>query len=188
MSHLADDKNYQSVGLDDVMPDYDFRERHHRSVGATVEATWTALTELTLTDLTITRPLVALRHVNRSSGAHKPLLTDGPIGLVYCKDQEVAIAGAIGRPWQPRPSKKPVADLPSFIEFADPGWTKYLTEFRIEPGLSRNRCTLSTETRGLSTDVHARRRFRLYWTLIRLPSGLIRREILRSVERTATAV
>ncbi len=72
MSHIADDKNDQTVGLDDVMPDYDFRERHHRSVGATVEATWTALTELTLADLTITRPLVALRRANRSRGAHKP--------------------------------------------------------------------------------------------------------------------
>ncbi len=79
-----------------------------------------------------------------------------------------------------------MADLPSFLQFADPGWTKYLTEFRVEPGLSRNRCTLSTETRGLSTDDRARRRFRLYWTLIRLPSGLIRRDILRSVARTAT--
>ncbi len=76
-------------------------------------------TVTTALELAATRPLVALRHVNRSSGAHKLLLTDGQIGLVYCKDQEVAIAGAIGRPWQPRPSKKPVADLPSFIEFAD---------------------------------------------------------------------
>lgn len=185
MPHAADDI-VDSIVLDDLMPHYEFCERHHRSVDATVDATWTALTTLTLVGLTIARPLVALRHLGRSADARKPLLTDGPLGLLYRKDREVAIAGAIARPWQLRPSKKPVADLPSFVEFADPGWTKYLTEFRVEPGLSRNQCTLSTETRGLSTDDHARRRFRLYWTLIRLPSGLIRRDILRSVARSAT--
>ncbi len=185
MPHSADD-NDESIVLDDLMPRYEFCERHHRSVDATVEATWTALTTLTLADLTITRPLVVLRHLGQSAGAHKALLTDGPVGLLYREDRKVAIAGAIARPWQLQPSKKSVADLPSFLQFADPGWTKYLTEFRVEPGLSRNRCTLSTETRGLSTDERARRRFRLYWTLIRLPSGLIRRDILRSVARTAT--
>lgn len=185
MPHAADDSD-DSIKLDDVMPHYEFCERHHRSVDATVDATWTALTTLTLAGLTITRPLVALRHLGRSEGAHQPLLTDGPIGLLYRKDREVAIAGAIARPWQLQSSKKPVADLTSFVEFVEPGWTKYLTEFRVEPGLSRNQCTLSTETRGLSTDNQARRRFRLYWTLIRLPSGLIRRDILRSVARTAT--
>jgi hypothetical protein len=173
--------------LDDIMPRYEFAERHQRHVDAPADATWAALTALTLDDLTITRPLVALRHLRLPEAPRRPLLTDGPVTLLHREDGRVAVAGAIARPWQPRAPRQEVGSLADFIAFTSPGWTKYLTEFRIEPGASDDRCTLSTETRGTSTDGRSRRRFRLYWTLIRLPSGLIRRDILRAVAQAAVA-
>ena len=42
---------------------------------------------------------------------------------------------------------------------------------------------LVTETRVESTDARARRLFALYWLVIRLGSGLIRRDLLRAVRR-----
>ena len=44
---------------------------------------------------------------------------------------------------------------------------------------------LATETRVLCLDTASRRRFRLYWTLIGPFSGLIRKDILRSIKRQA---
>jgi hypothetical protein len=46
---------------------------------------------------------------------------------------------------------------------------------------------VSTETRITATDTTTRVRFGLYWTLIRAGSGLIRRDLLRTVARRATA-
>jgi hypothetical protein len=59
----------------------------------------------------------------------------------------------------------------------------FLTDFRIEPRDGGVR--LSTETRGYSTDPHARRLFALCWTIIRPGSGLIRRGMLASAARIA---
>jgi hypothetical protein len=173
--------------LDDLMPEYDFAERHQRRVEATPDATWSALASLTLDDLTVTRPLLALRHLRASRAPSKPLLTNGPVTLLHREDGRVAIAGAIARPWRPRAPKREVSSLAEFRAFNDAGWTKYLTEFRIEPDGDHGRCTLSTETRGISTDVHARRRFGVYWAIIRVPSGIIRRDILRAVARSVLA-
>ena len=44
---------------------------------------------------------------------------------------------------------------------------------------------LSTETRVEATDARTRVLFGVYWTLIRLGSGLIRRDMLRAVARAA---
>lgn len=167
------------------MPHYEFNEVHQRRIDASVEVTWNALAALTLDDLTITRPLVVLRHLARKRTPRSPLLTEGAVTLLHREDGQVALAGAIGRPWRLNAQKRPITNLPDFLAFTEPGWTKYLTEFRVDPGARTGHCLLSTETRGFSTDQHARKRFRLYWTVIRIPSGLIRRDILRTVARMA---
>ena len=46
---------------------------------------------------------------------------------------------------------------------------------------------LTTETRVLLTDARARRRFRLYWLVVRPMSGLVRRSWLRAAKRRAEA-
>jgi hypothetical protein len=45
---------------------------------------------------------------------------------------------------------------------------------------------VSTETRVSATDASTRARSGLYWKLIRVGSGLIRRDLLRAVARRAT--
>ena len=46
---------------------------------------------------------------------------------------------------------------------------------------------LSTETRAIANDDAARRRFAIYWRLIRPASSLIRHDILRAIARQAEA-
>lgn len=70
------------------------------------------------------------------------------------------------------------------LGFEEPGWTKYLTDFHLEP--CDGGVQLTTETRGYSTNDRARRRFALYWALIRPASGPVRRDMLVTIRRLAT--
>jgi hypothetical protein len=91
----------------------------------------------------------------------------------------------IGRPRQFRPVRLPVGSIQRFIAFQEKGWGKYLVSFELAPGPGG--VLLTTGTRGTSTDPAARRRFALYWAVIRHPSGLIRRDVLKAVARAAEA-
>lgn len=171
--------------LEQTMPVYRFHERHNRWVAASSTEVWQALTTLRLDQMPLARPLVALRHLGtRTAMPTAPLFTDGPVRMIEVLAPTYAIGGAIGRPWQRQPTRRDVTSLPEFIAFDEPGWTKYLTDFHLEP--REGGIQLTTETRGYSTDDWARRRFALYWALIRPASGLVRRDLLTTVSRLAT--
>ena len=176
-------------GLDHLMPTYDFSERHHRLIEASPEQVWRALTELSLAQLSITRPLVGIRGLGRKRGRlDQPLFTHGPVTMLLVNEPWCAVGGAIGRPWQLSPTHHTVSTLDDFLEFEEPGWATYLTDFRLRPSdRSGGGTVLSTETRVSCTDTRSRRRFGWYWLLIRPFSGLIRRDMLASAGRIAVA-
>ncbi len=166
------------------MPVYHFNERHSRWVNAEPEDVWAALNQLSLSDLTITRPLLMIRGLSRpGSIERRPFLERGPVRLYDTTAPHYAVGGLVARPWQLRPAHVDVADLAEFAAFTEPGWVKCLTDFEVQ--VHGGRVRLSTETRGYSTDARARRRFRLYWAVIRIGSGLIRRDMLAAVGRQA---
>ncbi|MDA8393046.1 MAG: hypothetical protein M0Z87_09690 [Actinomycetota bacterium] len=170
--------------LEQTIPVYHFHERHSRWIDTSPAKAWEALNTLTLEQPTVARPLVAIRHLGRTTSPAKPLLSDGPLQMLEMDAPTYAVGGAIARPWQRRPDRRDISTVSEFARFDEPGWTKYLADFRIE---SRDGgVQLITETRGYSTDDWARRRFTLYWTLIRPASGLIRRDMLATIERRAT--
>lgn len=172
------------TSLTRAMPVYHFAERHGRTIAASPDAVWRVLTELTFSQLTVTRPLVALRGLGRATSP-RPLFIDGPVRMLEMSAPSYAVGGAIARPWQIVPSRQPVSTLGEFAEFAEPGWVKYLVDFSLEPVDGGTR--LTTETRGYSTDNRSRMRFAAYWALIRPWSGLIRRDVLATVDRLATS-
>jgi hypothetical protein len=170
--------------LQQAMPVYHFHERHSRLISAPPDVVWQALTTLTLNDLSITRPLIALRNVGgyRTSSA-KPLLTNGPAPIFDLDPPRYAIGGSVSRPWQLRPERRTVGSIDEFAAFDEPGWVKYLVDFDLTPQGDATR--LSTETRGYSTNDHARRMFRFYWAAIRLGSAAVRRDILASIAKAS---
>lgn len=170
--------------LQRTMPVYHFRERHSRLISAPPDVVWQALTTRTFDDLRITRPLVALRYLGRRrTSSAKLVLTEGPTSILDLDEPRYAIGGAVGRPWQLTPERRPVTSIDEFRTFDEPGWVKYLVDFELTPEGDATR--LSTETRGYSTNDHARRMFRFYWAAIRLGSGLIRRDVLASIARAS---
>lgn len=77
-----------------------------------------------------------------------------------------------------------VPDARAFTDFNEPGEAKGGINFLIEP-ISDGRALLRTETRVTCSNRRARLLFASYWTLIRIPSGIIRNDMLRSIARRA---
>jgi len=170
--------------LEKTMPVYHFHERHSRVLPADPRRVWDALAGLTLDQLAVTKPLVILRHFgSRDMATSRPLFTGGPLTMIAVQAPEYALGASIARPWQRTPSRVEVSSAEDFVAFDDAGWVKYLTDFHVRVGPAGT--ILSTETRGYSTDQATRRRFALYWAAIRAGSGLIRRDILATVDRVS---
>ena len=172
--------------LDLALPAPHFTARYSRWISATPDRVWAALQGLTLGQLPITRLLVAVRHLGLDHGTRsRNLFTDGPVRMLEVTEPWYAVGGSISRPWQLHPEHRPVPSLAEFAAFAEPGWIKYLTDFRVQP--RRDGVQLTTVTSGCGTDSSARTRFGPYWGLIRPASGLIRGEMLAAVARAASA-
>lgn len=174
--------------LDELIPDFHVRSRHETIVDAPAEAVAAAVEAYRL-DVDAPAPirmLFRLRGLPVPSGS----LREGLSGVgfqVLAEDlgREV-VAGIAGRFWAPREMANliPVADAREFVEHRLPGTAKGALSIRVVP-LGPHRALLSTETRVVCADRHARRLFVAYWTLIRVPSGWIRRALLVGIKRAA---
>ena len=107
-----------------------------------------------------------------------------PYPLVAVDPGRAVIIAGVGQPWRlTRPVPPPPLDLAEVRDFAAPGWVKVAMEIRVTPHAAG--ATVSTETRVQATDPAARRAFARYWTIIRLPSALLRRIMLATVTNNA---
>ena len=177
--------------IDELMPRFDEFERHALVIPAPPEVVYAALHRVDLLDSRATRWLLALRTAPargfRRSRARVPLtlervLQSGFVLLGERPGHELAL-GVVGKFWTLTGTRLTV-DAERFRGFADPGYARVVWDFRLaaEPGGTR----LSTETRITCTDPASRRRFRLYWRIIRPFSGLTRIAMLRAIAREAT--
>jgi hypothetical protein len=171
--------------LDDLFPRWHHRERHRVTVDAPPGAVWRAVEEVTWREAPVFRVLMFIRAFGRARppGDRTILdtMTSSGFYLVDRSDEEMVV-GAIAPASRGRRSPRPAGLVGDrFRDFEQPGHTKIGFNFRYSAGL------LTTETRVWLTDDRTRRRFRLYWTVIRLPSGLIRRVWLHAIRRRALA-
>lgn len=169
--------------LNQVMPHYDRREVHRRRIDAPPPAVWAAAKELRSDEMMLMRLLMDVRTLGRrpKDDARTVLSAFGWMGFQVVDeepDREFVVAG-IGRFWQLSGGLRRVEGREHFTSFDEPRYAKVAFNFRLEGN------ELSTETRIAGTDAYARRRFGLYWLLVRPGSGLIRREWLRSIDKRA---
>jgi hypothetical protein len=177
--------------IDRVVPRWDFAERHARLVGAPAPQVWGALAEVRVSDLPVTRLLMWVRTLGRGRlRADRRMLDALPPGEVARVEGRELLLAMVA-PTSLRTDVSSLAELraASLDELARPmpdGWVRIATDFRLEA--ADGSTLLTTETRVLATGPVARRRFRLYWLVIRGGSGLIRRELLLAVARRAECV
>ncbi len=179
--------------IDGLLPAYDMVERHQIRIRAPVERVYDAVRAVDLSGSRIIRWLFLLRGLPalwRSSprGEERLGLTlDGLLesGFILLgeKPRQELLLGLVGRFWTPSGDIQRL-DASGFRTFDRPGYAKAAWNFSLseqENGTTR----LATETRVLCLDDVSRRRFRLYWAFVEPFSGLIRREMLRSIRSTA---
>lgn len=93
------------------------------------------------------------------------------------------VVGAVGAFWRTSGGAARI-EPHEFATYAEPGCARLAWSFEFEPR-GPSACEAITETRIACNDSAALLRMRLYWLAIRPASGLIRREILRLIEREA---
>jgi hypothetical protein len=158
--------------LDDLLPDYDVRERHQRWVAGAPKDAVAAALGVPLAPDALVRALFRVRGIPGGGSVYGTLRALGFEQLV-CADDRVVL-GAAGRPWSPRER------VGSFAR-AGPGQVRVavLIEATAEGGGAR----LATETRVAAADAGARRAFRRYWLVVGPFSALIRRRWLAAADR-----
>ena len=176
--------------LDELVPQWHFGNKHHVVVAAAPDDVAAALESFRLDR--DASPFV--RFFFRARGLSIPtgpspreaLTAEGFSVLAERPGREI-VFGVAGKFWAPREMAHlmRVPDAETFKRFAEPGQAKGAIGFRIEPR-AHGGAILETETRVWCTDRRARLLFAAYWTLISIPSGIIRRDMLRAIARRAS--
>lgn len=193
-----------STGLplfEEILPAAPYRELHQRVVAAPIQDVWPHCLAVSAREIRTLGPLMALRSLPSrimknevaSVSATRPLLevfTDGGFVLLRrdaapCDGRASIVFGGAGRFWSVRNDASiTFADGDAFLDFDEPGNAKTVARLdAIDLGDGTTR--IETETLVAGTDRASTRKFRPYWALIRLPSGLIRRSWLAAIDRRA---
>ena len=170
--------------LDEVLPEFDFGSRHARRVKATPERVAEAVEAF--------RPsrtaslLFRIRGVHLPSGPVRDVLTGSGFSVLAERPGVEVVVGTNGKFWtlHEQANMEAPSDLETFRAFDRPGWAQGAISLRMEP-MEDGSTLLTTETRVRCVDAAARRRFAIYWSLIEVFSGWLRRDFLRSIARIA---
>ena len=171
--------------VDEFLPVYDVSDTVTTIVDADASTTWAALMDVDLIEVGRQRPLVvalgAVRIlpdiVNGLLHGQAPPLPPGQLRLrdiatlppdqggwilLAERDREEIAFGLVGKFWLPVIAYANVSPL-AFEGFNEPGYAKTVYSLSIQP-LGERRTLLTAAMRTATTDEHARRWFRRYWT------------------------
>lgn len=171
---------------DEFLPTYDVSDAVAVVVEASPLRTWDALMDVDLIELGRRRPLVgalaALRilpeligHLLHGDQPARPpdrmrlrdmsdLPTSGGGWALLAERPPEAIAlGLVGKFWKPVIEFADVT-AEQFRDFAEPGFAKTVYALSVKPLAGGSHSLLSAVMRTATTDEHARRWFRRYWT------------------------
>jgi len=152
--------------LDELLPRYDFNERHHRVVAAPPLRVDQALEAVTLAEMPLVPLLFAVRSLPaRLAGRQslprardEPLLAQflaaGFTLLVEDPGRELAV-GVVAQMWERGGRTARIRDAAEFTSFDHPGFVKVAMNFRLVEQHGGTR--VETETRVLATDAASRR-------------------------------
>ncbi len=187
--------------IDALLPEYEFRDVTRVEIEGEADEIFRVFRSLRLRDMRAMRVLSWLREVPArllsAPPSDLPLDTpwlemaigpDSPwVALGGAPDREV-VMGAAGTFSQPRIEFVRIPDADAFRAFDDPAREKTVFGVRVEPldetGL---RHALIAESRTHVPDPRQRRRFRLYWTLIKPGEKLMTRGALDEVKQRVEA-
>ncbi|MBA3365549.1 MAG: hypothetical protein H0U03_07175 [Actinobacteria bacterium] len=180
--------------LDEILPAFDFDERHTILVAAPPAPVYRAVMAVTSAEMPLLRILFAMRSLpgllarrgGLASDSRRPLLAQlREYGFAMLAEEpgRELVLGLVDQPWKARAGTRKISGTDEFAAFRDAGYVKAAMNFRLTEERSGTR--VETVTRVAATDPASRRKFARYWRVIRPGSGLARRSWLRAIKRRA---
>jgi len=177
--------------LDRFIPLYDVLERHRVLVAAPAQITFSAACDLNLQQSAIIRAIFKSRELllsGNSNGVTSPagLTTQAKAwgwGVLAEHPGRWIIFGAVTQPWLANPVFRALPP-DEFVAFDEPGYVKIAWTLRVD-SVGKGKSVARTETRVVTTDAFARRKFRRYWAFVLPGVMLIRRIALKLVKAEA---
>ena len=178
--------------LDDIMPEYQFFERHSARIHARPEQVMQAIRQSTFGDLKSLVTLLKIRGAALRTPFHTGDWQDKRVldafsasGYLFGgSEHEIAMFGV----WNVRTNHRPeVHTLQEFADYREQGAVKMAFDFNVEEA-GEGWSTISTETRILALDDLTRRGMARYWRLIVPGSGLLRLQWLDGIKKRAESM
>jgi hypothetical protein len=169
---------------DRFLPNYNFSEKHSIIVNQSPEKIYALVDNLDFSGSWVIKILFKLRGMTTRMTMKEGLLRQRFIMLAQIENEEILL-GLAGQFWKPDGNLQKLTP-DGFVTFQARGFLKATWGFTLTK-LTGNKTTVGTETRIQCLDEVAYRKFRRYWFVIRPFSGLIRKEILRSIRKKAEA-
>ena len=176
--------------LDNVMPEWQFSERHSITIDAPAADVFEAVRAVRANEIFLFRTLTAIRRMGRAGPESIlnapetiPILdvaTRTSFLLLGNKPPHEIVIGA--RVVKPLKSKRLVRE--DFYRAGPPGAALAVMNFHVTPD-GAGRSVLTTETRVFANTPRVARRFATYWRFILPGSDIIRRSWLRAIKRRA---
>jgi hypothetical protein len=158
--------------LDQIMPAWQFNERHAIRIAASPERVFEAIRGVTANDIRFFRTLTAIRRLGRG----------GPENILNAPGQQPLLDVATRTGFRYLADDPPREIVVGTI-LVPPRAAVAAMNFLVEPDGSGS--LLSTETRVSANSDSARRRFAVYWRFILPGSDIIRRMWLRAIKQRA---
>ena len=185
MIHVAQHKTV----LDDVMPEYQFFERHSTHIHAGPEQVMQAVRESTFGDMKSLARLLKIRGAVLRIHERGDFLKDKRVLDAFSasgyvsggSDHEIVMCG--GANMRAKRSLG-VRTLQEFADYRDQGAVKMAYDFNVKDA-SGGWSIINTETRVLALDDSTRRGMGCYWRLIVPGSGLLRLQWLQGIKKRA---
>src|SRR4030095_3065944 len=183
--------------IDSFAPSPDAVEIHRIIIKARRQTVYRALWTADLGGSLVVRLLVFVRSIPafirsgfrsspRSQAITLQTLINSGFGVVAEKRDEEIVLGINGRFWRPVGNVSPF-NRSDFDRPVPMGTARALWNFTVTDR-SDGRTNLSTETRVTCGDAASRRKFLVYWLIVRPFSGLIRLIMLKRVRKIAEAL
>src|SRR5438132_5333771 len=111
--------------LDELLPRWDFRERHGRVVAAPPDAVYAAVRDVTVAEMPLARGLFAVRGIVGRGTPHpdrRLLDVMGRLGIATLVEEPPLrlVIGGVGAMWRPGATLVPIAGVEAFAAAAQP--------------------------------------------------------------------
>jgi hypothetical protein len=178
--------------LDDVMPEYQFFERHSARIHARPEQVMQAIRQSTFGDMKSLVTLLKIRgaalRIHDTGGFvqdTRVLDAFSASGYLFGGSEHEIVMFGVGNV---RAIRRPeVRTLQEFADYREQGAVKMAYDFNVEDA-GGGWSTISTETRVLALDDFTRRGMGRYWRLIVPGSGMLRLQWLEGIKKRAESM